>query len=161
MLKHAKNKKQSARAPAGTREAPRGAYAPSEFTLDAWGEDQGRNASVTADFRARSGGIKQQLVWVALFILGQRIQRALENAEGVGGSFTEREQDAHQDFTGAGALLGLRTKADLAGDDQWTQLAFGAVVVGGDGCLLGPMIEPGCFLPEDILNFLNARMLRR
>src|SRR5580658_5383042 len=106
------------------------------------------NASVTADFRPKSGGIKQPLVGIARFIFGQRIKRALESAEGVGGSFTEREQDAHQDFAGPSTLLGLRTKADLAGDDQGTQLAFGAVVVGGDGRLLGPMIEAGCFLPE-------------
>ncbi|HEX3719237.1 MAG TPA: serpin family protein, partial [Verrucomicrobiae bacterium] len=69
------------------------------------------NASVTADFGLRSGGIKQQPVGVALFVLGQRIKGALENAEGVAGSFREREQDAHQDFAGQSALLGLRTKA--------------------------------------------------
>src|SRR5665213_2875666 len=119
------------------------------------------NASVTADSRPKSGGIKQQLVGITRFIFGQRIQRALENAEGVGGSFAEREQDAHQGFTGPSALLGLRTEADLAGNDQWTQLAFGAVVVGGDGGLLGPMIEAGCFLPEGVLDCLNGRMLRR
>src|ERR1700683_4363688 len=99
------------------------------------------NASVTADFRPNSGRIKQQFVWVAFFIFSQRIQGAFENAEGVIGSFTEREQDAHQDFTGPSALLGLRTEADLAGNDQWTQLAFGAVVVGGGGGLFGTMIE--------------------
>jgi hypothetical protein len=36
-----------------------------------------RNASVTADFRLKSGGIKQQLVRIALFILGQAIPNVL------------------------------------------------------------------------------------
>jgi hypothetical protein len=35
-------------------------------------------------------------------------------------------QDAHEDFTGLGALRGLGSKADFAGDDQRAQLPLGA-----------------------------------
>jgi len=47
-------------------------------------------------------------------------------------------QEAHQDFTGQGALLGLRTEADLAGDSPWTQLTFSAVVVRWNSRGFGP-----------------------
>ncbi len=77
------------------------------------------------------------------------------------GLFCHGTQDDHQGFTGQSALFGLRAEADLAGDDQWTQLTFGAVVVGWDGRTFGPVIESSCSVAEYILDFLNARMLRR
>ena len=86
----------------------------------------------------------------------QRIETALESLEEVVRPFAEGVQDTHQDFPGLSALLGLRTEADLAGDDQGTQLAFGAVVVSGDSWMLGPVVESSCFLAEYVLDFLNA-----
>src|SRR6266853_5266377 len=73
--------------------------------------------SVTADLGQHSGGVEQELVRIACFVLGQRIERALEGAEVVIGSFAQRVQNAHQDFAGLSALLRLGPKADLTGDD--------------------------------------------
>ena len=58
-------------------------------------------------------------------------------------------------------LFRLRTKADLTGDDQRTQLTFGTVVVSGNGWAVSPVKEPSRFLAEDVLDFLNAGVLRR
>jgi hypothetical protein len=41
----------------------------------------------------------------------------LERAEDIVRLFVERVQDAPEDFTGLGALLGLGAKAEFAGDD--------------------------------------------
>ncbi len=71
--------------------------------------------------------------WVSLFVFRQSVKAALENIEHLIRPFAEGVQDAHQDFTGLGSLLRLRTEADLAGNDQRTQLAFGAVVVSRNG----------------------------
>ncbi len=57
-----------------------------------------------------------------------------------------------------GAPEGLRSEADLAGDDEGAQVAFREVVVGRDAPVAGPVEQAGVFLAEDILKGLNGRM---
>ena len=55
--------------------------------------------------------------------------------------------------------LRLRAKTDLSGDDQWSELAFGKIVVGRDSAILRPMIEAVRVFSKDVLDVLYACVL--
>ena len=117
--------------------------------------------SVTADSDANQDESNNSLYGSRFSSSANASRQRLKAPNTLFGPFAERVQDAHEDFTGQSALLGLRTEADLARDDQWAQLAFGAVVLRRDGWAFGPVIESRGVFTEDVLDLLNARMLRR
>ena len=85
---------------------------------------------------------------------GEGVEAGRQSVVGVGRSLGEGVDDAQEDFAGGGALFGLGAEGDLAGDHQRPQVALGVVVVGRDGRVARPAVQPVGFLAEEVLHGL-------
>ena len=70
----------------------------------------------------------------------------------------QRDERGHEDLAGTRASIGLRAEADLAGNDQRSQLAFGEVVVGRHGAVGSPVVEPLRMIAKHSLKTMNGRV---
>ena len=123
--------------------------------LDVDGPSYWRNPSV-------SGGSfwEQQGEGILMDIQGQLVEDRFQVRDHIHLPFLQGVQHRHQHAPGMGPGVRLRPEADLAGDDGGPQITLSEVVVGGYPSIVGPMIEPVGVSPEDLLDAVDAEMLR-
>ena len=92
---------------------------------------------------------------------GEVVQAGLQGVRGVVGAQAQRMEDGHEDCARAGARVRLRSEGDFACDDERPQPPLGQVIVGRDGGVAGPRVEPRGVLSEDLLPRLDRRVSGR
>jgi len=102
--------------------------------------------------------LEEDLVGMEVGVFGEAIESVFEGGLEVITPFLQRQHDAHEDFAGSCAGIGLRAEARFAGDDQRAQGPFGEVVVPRDVGIVGLMIHPVGLSAKDVLNPLDAGM---
>src|SRR3990172_7324746 len=59
-----------------------------------------------------------------------------------------------------GASIRDRSKADLTGDDGWSEISFGEIIIGRDLTILSPVVETRGIFKEDFLDAADTQMHR-
>ncbi len=92
---------------------------------------------------------------------GEWIENPFEMSFRVRHPLLQRGDQTHQGFASFSAGIGLRPEADLARNDGRAQFPLGAVVVGWEAAMLGPMGESMGVAGAQILPAADAERLSR
>lgn len=97
------------------------------------------------DGRHRSDGIaaEEEGEGIPLGIRGQLVEHPLEVGLGIGATFAERVQHAHEDLAGLGARGGLGPEAHLAGDDRGAEFPLAPVMSAFSSLYVLALNHPG------------------
>ena len=93
-------------------------------------------------------------------VSGKLVESGLEGLRDREVALLHRVQDRHERLERLRPGIGLGAEADLPGDDEVAQVAFGQVVVRGDVAVVGPVVESVAVLSEDVLDLLDRGMVR-